>query len=188
MLEKIKKIGIILIIAILIASFAFSIVDVVMEKPQYGDFCKSEARALKPFREETNCPDFIEPTTDIRTECNSKKGTIDYVYDGSGCPVSYECSTCNTAYDEARKKHRLVGFIITSILGIIAIISGMYVSSKTEVIEWIYSGILIGGILSIFIGTISYFQDMGRYVKPFVLLIEIILIIWVAIRTSLKKK
>ena len=64
----------------------------------------------------------------------------------------------------------------------------MYAKSKKEVIEWIYSGFLIGGIASIFLGTTSYFQDMGRFVKPFILLAEMALVIWIAVKTYEGKK
>jgi len=97
-------------------------------------------------------------------------------------------NTCHTGYDEAWKQHRKVGFIITGILGIIAIIAGMYATSKKEVLDWIYSGLLIGGMLTLTFGTISYFRDMSRFAKPIILLVEMAIIAWVAIITTKKRK
>lgn len=188
MLDKVKKCAVIIAIAILFSMLSFSIVDLVMEAPRYEDFCILKESPYRPVSENLKCPSFAEPTQFQREDCNEREGMIEYSYDKSGCPVSFECNTCGALYEEAGKQHRFIGFVITSIIGIIAIIVGMYIKSKNEVVEWVYAGILIGGIASIFLGTISYFQDMGRFVKPFVLLAEIVLIVWVAIRTSAKKK
>lgn len=95
---------------------------------------------------------------------------------------------CYEGYEAAMKQHRMAGFIITAILGLIAVIAGMYATSKKEVVDWIYSGLLIGGIITITFGTMSYFRDMGRFVRPVILLAEMILIAWVALRTSNKKR
>lgn len=94
---------------------------------------------------------------------------------------------CYNGYETAMKQHRMVGFIITAILGLVAVIAGMYASSKRNVIDWIYSGLLIGGIITITFGTMSYFRDMGRFVRPVILLAEMALIAWVALRTAKKK-
>jgi hypothetical protein len=187
MLDKIKKIGIIIIIAILFAVFCFSIVDVVMENPEYNDYCPLDAKPNRPLQKDLTCPSFLEPTESQRESCNSQKGYIIYQYDDQGCPISYECNMCRQKWDEANQKYRLIGFIITTIMGVIAAIIGMYIKSENEIVSWVYSGILIGGIISIFIGTMQYFQDMGRFIKPFVILFEMGLIIWVAVKTSSKK-
>ena len=187
MIEKVKKYGVIAIIAILFALFAFSIVDVVEESPKYENYCGSDAMPVRPLQKELNCPGFIEPTADERERCSLSKGDIIYNYDANGCPTSFECNPCRGKFEEASKGHRLIGFIITSIFGVVAILIGLFVKSKEDVVEWIYSGILIGGILSIVFGTMSYFADMGRFVKPIVLLVEMLLIILIAIKTVKKK-
>ncbi len=187
MLQIVKKIGVIAIIAILFSLFSFSIVDVIVERPNYEDFCGIEKRPLEPIRDSSDCPSFKGPTTEQRRACNENKGIIEYSYDEFGCPVSFECNKCRGEFEAASKQHRLVGFIITSIMGIIAVIVGLYVKSEEEIVEWIFSGILIGGLISIFIGTMFYFSDMGRFVKPFILLAEMDLIIWVAVKTKKKE-
>jgi len=188
MFEKLKKIGIIIIIAILFSTLSFSIVDMIIEKPDYEDFCAEDIKPFRPTERNLDCPDFEEPTDEERDDCNLRKGNIEYKYDQDGCPVSSECNTCRGLYEEAGKSYRLISFIIVSIIGVLAIIVGLYITSKNDIVEWVYSGILIGGIANIFIGTVSYFQDMGRFVKPFILLVEMALIIWVAVRTAKKNK
>ncbi len=187
MLEKTKKIGIIIVIAVLFSMFVFSLVDVVMESPEYENFCGAEEKPIRPLQKDLECPAFAESTSSEREDCGLRKGDIEYSYDELGCPISYECNTCRALYEDASKQHRLIGFIITSVLGLIAVIIGMYIKSKKDIVEWVFSGIIIGGIASIFIGTLEYFGDMGRFVRPFVLLAEMAMIIWVAIKTSKKK-
>jgi len=187
MLEKIKRIGIISIIALLYALFAFSIVDVIEERPDYMDFCPNP-EVPKILGSNKDCNP-IQVSTEEERSCGERRGYIQYTYDSNGCATSYECNTCSSLYEQAGKQHRLIGFIITSIFGIIGILVGIYVKGKgkEEVTDWIFSGILIGGILSILFGTISYFSDMGRYIKPVVLLIELGLIIFIAMKTVGKK-
>ncbi len=69
-------------------------------------------------------------------------------------------------------------------MGIVAILFGLYMKTDQEVVEWVYSGILIGGIISVFIGTMMYFGDMNRFAKPIVLFFEIALVVWIAVKTS----
>jgi len=186
MLKKAKKFGIIAIIAILFALLSFSIVGMIQEKPDYEDFCGFEGKAVRPLQKDLSCPGFVEATSEERLSCSENDGMIEYAYDGSGCPISFECNTCRGGFEAASEDYRFLGFVVTTIIGVLAIILGMYINSKSEIVGWIYAGILIGGILSVAFGTMSYFDDMGRFTRPIVLVIELALIIWIAIRTSKK--
>jgi len=129
------------------------------------------------------CQSVAEPGQAEIDNCTKQRGYIEYSYNSSGCPVSFNCNLCNALTEAASKNHKLIGFIITSIMGVSAVISGIYLKPIKEVIEWFYSGLVIGGVISIFIGTVSYFGDMGRFLKPFILLLEIVLIVWIAAKT-----
>ena len=155
MIEHVKKYGIIAIIAILFTAFSFSIIEVVIEAPEYEDYCEI---VLEPVE---------EPTSE---------------------EVLKRDKYCRDGFDEAQEHYRMIGFIITGILGLAAILVGIYSKSKVAVVEWIYSGLIIGGIITIFFGTVSYFDDMHRYVRPLILLVEMALIIFVAVKTYSKKK
>lgn len=187
MLFNVKKYGIIIIIAILLSLFAFSIVDLIEERPNYEDYCGSDIFPRKIVSDATNCPAINEPGELEERDCDNIEGDIEYTYNANGCAVSYECNTCRSGFEEASRGHRLLGFIVTSVLGVIAILIGLYSKGKEEVAEWIFSGILIGGILSVIFGTMSYFSDMGRFVKPIVLIVEFALIVLIALKTAGKK-
>jgi hypothetical protein len=181
MLEKVKKLGVVAIIAILFALFSFSLVDLISERPDYIDFC-DEFETPRKLAIAENCPIVDEPSEDQRISCRESKGSVTYTYDGNGCSIGWECNNCRGLFEESSKEHRFIGFIVTSILGVLAILVGLYSKGKEEV-GWIFSGILIGGILSVAVGTISYFEDMGRFVKPIILIIEMALIIFIALKS-----
>ena len=173
--------------AILFTAFSFSIVELIVERPQYEDFCDQKPRIAGPITKDqlAECTDLEVPDADAES-CNNQEGYIEYSYDSKGCPESYSCNTCNAELDLAGKDFRLIAFIITSIMAVLAIIVGLYVNSRTPVVESIFSGLLVGGIFTLALGTIMYFHDMGRYVKPFVLVAEMGIIVWIAVRTAKK--
>lgn len=188
LIDTMKKVAVIITIAILFTVFTMSSVDVVNQEPSSSDYCESHDRPYYPTTaDKVECEEIVEPTPEERKECSDKDGRIEYIYE-KNCPVSFECETCWAEFNAANEKHRMIGFIITTIFGLIAIIVGLYAESRNEVIQWLYSGFMIGGIISIFIGTISYYHDMEIYVRPLVMLLEIGLICWVAIRTYNKSQ
>lgn len=182
LLPTIKKLAVIITIAILFSVFAFSTVELINERPDYGDYCKDNGRYPVAKMDVERCPEIDIPPAE-QNACSEVGGNMQPIF-VDGCVSSYECNTCQVGYDEADKMHRLFGFIITSVLGLIAVIVGLYVVSKDEILQWVFSGFMIGGIISIFVGTITYFGDMNRLVRPLVMLAEIALIIFVAIKTS----
>ncbi|MFW6231406.1 MAG: hypothetical protein ACOC32_05280 [Nanoarchaeota archaeon] len=184
MLEAVKKLALIVTITILFSVFAFSLTDVFMEQPEYGDFCTYEPKPMPvDARVANDCPD-EQIDQDVVRECRDEGGTVRYEYNQSGCVIDARCDDCSIRYDKAREKHRLISFIITSVLGLAAILTCLHINSKNEMVEWIYSGFTLGGLASIFVGTISYFGDMSVYIRPIVLLAEMALVIWVALRVQ----
>lgn len=161
--------------------------DVINKNPKYEDYCGTGDPFGRFASDASNCSKITGPSSEEIKSCSDAKGTIEYNYDGNGCAVSYKCEKCNNLFDEAREQHEFIGFIITSIFGVIAVLIGLYIRTKDDIIEWIYSGFLVGGILSILFGTASYFGDMGRFVKPIVLLVELGLIILIAVKTIKNK-
>ena len=182
MLKTVKKISTIIVIALLFAFFSFSLVDLVYQEPKYNDFCIE--KPISPVPVTKACDSFVLNDSDFES-CSETDGNIEYIYDSNGCPVDFKCSMCQKNLEDSRKTHRLVSFIITSIMGLIAVLVGLYSKSK-DVVAWIFSGFLIGGIISIFFGTIIYFGDLNRFLKPIVLLAEMALIIWIALKTTRK--
>ncbi len=178
-----RKILIIFIIAVLFSVFVHALIEAVHPSPEYEDFCEENFRFAKPISqvEKKDCAEFTGPTENEETNCRENNGGIQYTYDEYGCPEKWKCETCQYDYNEARTYHNFIVFIISSIFGLIAIILGLYIPiSKNPVNHWVSTGFMLGGLITLFIGTIRYFADMGRYIRPAVILIELIIVIYIA--------
>ena len=181
-LPILKKIGLIIIIAILFSFLNFSIIDMIFPSPEYDEYCYAQ----KEFYPGPECKDEL-PTADEIKECEANGGEFRQNYErATQCP-EYKCTPCiKKDYEAIRENHQLRTFLLASLFGVIAIILGMYIMSPNDVMKNVWTGILIAGIITIFIGTAQYFRYLGRFLKPIVLIAEIALIIWVAIKTSQK--
>ncbi|MFP4424000.1 MAG: hypothetical protein ACLFP2_02090 [Candidatus Woesearchaeota archaeon] len=177
----IRRILIVFIIAILFTFLVFQSIFAVNLRPEYNDFCDN--RLQKPIATtDTEC-ESINVSVEDRQSCNDKDGNIQYDYNSNGCPVSYYCETCSQEYSEAREKYNMNVFLISAIIGLIAIVLALYLPTKEELNEWIATGFMLGGLLTIFFGTFAYIWDIGeigRFIRPLVFLLEIVIIIFVA--------
>jgi len=187
----IRKIIIIFVVAILFAVLVFSVIEAVYPTPEYEDFCREKfnPRAAPIIKETKDCEDLDVTQTTINS-CEDKKGFIEYDYDSKGCAISYECNTCNYELEQAREKHDKVTFYISAFLSLIAIFIGMYLPAKGNTLnEWIGTGFMLGGTFALFFGTMVSFRSLDRFVRPVVILLELILVIFIAYRkiNNLKK-
>jgi uncharacterized membrane protein len=175
-----RKILVALAIAVLFAIFVNTSIEAISPSPQYDDFCNESMTGKNPYR-------YAEPTTSPLTE--EEKLTID----------TYEQKNreCQDAWQAAQEKHQFVVFLVSAIAGLIAIIAGLYISVSTPVGMSIASGFILDGLFALFFGTISGWGSIAKTVRPFVMLVELIIVIFVAYKqlnkpmsltTSAKKK
>lgn len=169
----IRKILIIFVIGILYSIFVHSFVDAVYPAPEYEDYCKSYAEPKLIEKELEKCEPIEFP------ECEG--GQYEYTYDSQGCPMSAVCSKCFEELRNVQKSYNGIYFILSSIFGLFAIALALYLPiKKNELNEWVGTGFMLGGLLSIFVGTATYYGDMTRLLRPFVILIELIIVIYLA--------
>ncbi|MFC2134638.1 hypothetical protein ACFLTH_08490 [Bacteroidota bacterium] len=186
---NIKKLAVIAAIAILFGIFIFSLINAIYESPDYSDFCRDE---MKPQRvdvlvENPECADVDYPQEEADA-CLDEDAMFEPVYE-NGCVVDYKCETCYRDYDNAQKKHNFYTFVMSSILGLIAVFLSIYLPFKEDSLkEWLLTGFLIGGLAAVFIGTGQYFSDLHRILRPIIILIEIILVVFVAYSKITNKK
>jgi len=183
MLDVVKKIAVIVTISILYSVFSFSITDLIMPNPDYADYCQDYGKYSYPMQAVniSSC-NFTEPTEQYIANCSDNHGILEYEYDSGSCPINYRCNTCSYYYDLDFRKHEEIGFYATTMLGVLAVIAGLYVNFKKEILGWIVSGFLIGGMLSIFLGTISYYGYMDSMMRVITIILEIALVILVTIK------
>ena len=96
---------------------------------------------------------------------------------------------CNERYDSAMATHNLYVFYISIIFGLIAIIVGLMLPGhKDDLNQWVGSGFMLGGFFTLFYGTVRAYGDLDRFLRPIVLLIELLIVIYVSYKKIGKKK
>lgn len=176
-MADVRRILIIFVIAVLFTILVQSTIDAVYPSPEYSDFCgEPKPRPVAVKTEE--CPEFDYNAAD---QCYEKGETVKYEYDENGCPISFECDPCQKEYDAARDKYGFVSFLISAFLGIIAIIAGLWLPvEKNSLNEWIGTGFLLGGLFTLFVGTMRYYSDLDRVLRPIVILAELLIVIYLS--------
>ena len=95
---------------------------------------------------------------------------------------------CRQKYDSAMAEHSLYVFYVSIIFGLIAIVVGLMLPShKDDLNQWIGSGFMLGGFFSLFYGTIRAYSHLDRILRPIVLLVELLIIIYVSYKKIGKK-
>jgi hypothetical protein len=95
---------------------------------------------------------------------------------------------CREDYGSAMDKHNLVVFYVSVIFGMIAIIVGLMLPlHKDDLNQWIGSGFMLGGFFTLFVGTIRAYGALDKILRPIILLIELLIVIYVSYRKIGKK-
>lgn len=179
-----RRVAIIFVIAILYAIFVNAFISAIYPEPRYDDFCKQRFYPEKPYPaaiERKDCPKYKEPAQDELDKCANEKGMPEYRYDAYGCPTEYKgCNYCQRDFDAANQKYNLYFFIFSSILAVVAIGIGLVLPTHNSLNEWIATGFILGGLVTLFFGTFRYYQYLGRYVKPIVILVELLIVIFLS--------
>jgi len=108
--------------------------------------------------------------------CYSDEGTVRYEYDAQGCPVSASCDYCSRDYSDAREKFNVKRFYISAPFGVAALLVGLFLPLTIEAIA---SGLILGGIAVIAVGTAMAFGDLSKVIRFLVLSVELFLLILV---------
>ena len=182
---NLKQTGLIIGIAILFAFFVYFTIEAIYSSPKYEDFCKNNY-----FREPTppkingqvNCTDTWQ-SKEVQ-DCSANKGNPEFKQDSNSCDVFDKCNYCNKEFDEFNNKYQRNVFIITAIIGIIAIVFGLYFG-----IEFMAGGFLFGGIITLAYSTIRYFSkgNVDNWLRVIVLFIEILILIWIGYKKVVNK-
>ncbi len=184
-MADLRKLMVVFVIAILYAILSFSIISAVKEQPDYIDYCLKESYNL-PYAMSKNCS-YTEPSKELVKSCKDQKGEIRYKKDKSGCNSIPYCETCMAEYHNARKNYNFFAFIVSSIMGVIAILIGIFLKpEKNELHKWVSSGFLLGGLFCLFFGTIRYYYEMNRLLRPVIIFIELALVIFLFYREMRK--
>ena len=181
-----RRVAIIFVIAVLYAIFVNALIAAFYVEPRYENYCKQRYSPAVPYPVEkttVTCPKLNAPSQLDKEKCVNDKGQVDYLYDANGCPVQYKgCNYCQKDFDNASQKYNFYFFIISSILALVAIAIGLLLPPSNDLNEWIATGFMLGGLVTLFFGTFRYYQYLGRYVKPLVIFAELVIVSYLAYR------
>ena len=136
--------------------------------PQWDSYCTSNEIA-SPIISEKEMPT-IE-------NCTAQGGTWTNGY----CDYYFECQQ---QFDTAQDSHAKVAFIISIIVGFLALIVGYSILST----EPVGSALFGSGIWSFFYGTVINWRNFTNIWRFLLLLLALALIIWLAIKLNTTKK
>ena len=187
-MADVRRIIVIFVIAVLFTILINVSIDAFYDQPSYETYCRNNfAKPMQIVERDAVCAP-IQPSQELLDSCTPEKGQIDYKIDERGCAAEPYCEPCSGNFNRAQEKYNFIVFLISCVTGLGALIAGLHLPQKKNPInEWIGSGFLLGGLITIFVGTARYFGDMGRYVRPIVILIELILVIYLAYKKLGKK-
>lgn len=180
----IRKIIIIFVIAVLFSVLVFAVIEAIYPQPKYEDYCGNQDYSTeKPCITQQACPE-IKVSQAERDSCSAKKGYIEYTnYDVNNCPTKFICNTCQMQFNSEQEKYSRYVFYISALLSLIAIFIGLYLPAKKNTInEWVGTGFMLGGTFALFFGTLTSFIFLDRYVRPIVIFLELILVIFLTYR------
>ena len=111
--------------------------------------------------------------------------TLKACSDGCYCPKG-SCDpyyTCRTNFENASKKYERNVFIVSMILGVIAIIISLLIA-----IDSISIGFMAGGILVVIVALIRYWSELGDKLRFVILALVLIILIWIGYKKLNPKK
>lgn len=171
-----KEYAIIFAILILFSSFIIFTIDAFYQKPLYENYCNSTQFYQEIYQndlkqEPNNCTYNYE----IEKDCYNNQGIPVFDFDENGCRYIKNCDLCQKDFNLAMKNYNKNLFFILAIIGVLSIIFGIYYK-----IEFIGTGFMFSGIFLLFFGTMQTFNDLDKFIRPFVLLLELSLILFIA--------
>ena len=179
-----KKIALTAGIAVLFVLFIVFLVDAVYEQPKYDEYCNQTYYPEPlPLGVQQNCSQINAQK--IAEQCYKDKGEVRYKYDSKGCPEEAHCDYCSKKFHEESSKYNKNIFYISAIIGIITILTGLYLP---KILDAIASGFMFGGILVLIQGTFRVFGDLSKTLIAVILGIELIILVWIGYKKVKDKK
>jgi len=183
---EIKKLAMVIGILFLLPLFIGLFVDAVYEAPKYEDYCNNTwYPAHKEPKEGVKCPDMY--ATEEAQNCINQKGEVRFKYDSDNCMIFDRCDMCSLRFSNDNAVYNRNIFFILAPIGLIIIVLGIYLT-----VDYMGAGMMFGGLITLFYATMRYFTDMSKLLRAFVILIELLIIMWIGykkigIKTKKKK-
>lgn len=147
---KFVRWAVVLGIVIVLNAFLFVAANLAFTAPEYDEFCPAASKNLMANTE---------------AQCVAQDGTwMPYAEPLSDAKVTGYCDSyakCQAPWEDAQSAHALKFFGFMVVAGIIAIAAGVLLTGSSIV----SSGLSYGGVLSLIIGSVSYWGDADEIVR-----------------------
>jgi len=183
--QKTKIVILAVAIAIILAFVVGYGINTFYKEPKYEDYCDQTRQYIMPATEaackaENGTWNNPEPGIGLVLTCDkinnsesySCMPTADYQKYVGYCNIGERA--CDTAFRNAQNPYNRNVFIITTILGIIAIVVGVSLTLGS-----VSSGIMGGGVLTLLYGAIRYWGFAEEWLRFTILIIALLVLIWV---------
>lgn len=154
MITDYRKAVLAIIIAVLFTFFVQATVDAFISQPDYQDYCGELDRPNRMNVSEAEFEEYREQE-----------------------------EACTAKLNEARDEYNMVLFLISTVAAVIAIIAALSIPVNKNIGVTISTGILLGGLITLFIGTIRGWSGLDEIIRPVVLLAELLLVIYLGYKT-----
>lgn len=176
--SKITKWALVFSIIIILNLFFGYAIKLFYEEPQFDNYCPSK-QVDKNITSKESCLNiggaWNESENSFKPLSIDQRNGETFVDTSTGwCNKNY---TCNQSYQEAKESYEKNVFILLVSLGVIAIVIGVF--SKIEVLSISMMG---GGILSLIISSIRYWQYASDILHLAILAIALAFLIWIAVK------
>ena len=151
-------------IALVLVFFIGYGIELFNDSPVYGDFCSTD---LYEIRDEGKC-------AEAGGMWNGAESVDRPVPEKGFCGETKEC---RDAYQDARVSNDQIVFIVAVLLGVVALVVGLYLKKETAT-----NGLVGGGVLSILYGTIRYWEHADELLKFVILGLVLAFLVWIAYR------
>lgn len=198
-MPKFKHVLLAIAIALVFVFFVGFGIATFYEAPRYEDFCEEREKFVDAITKQKcdeingkwNPREFARPLEEIDNNqllCTkiSEKGdavtldcqTQEQLYNQGYCDWDFYC---REEFEEEEEKYNRIVFIVATIIGLIALISGIALKVPS-----VSSGLMGGGILTILYGTMRYWFGLPDFARFMLLGITLGILIWVGYK-KLKK-
>lgn len=163
--SSVKKWALAIAIAIVLNLFVNYGIATFYKSPKYESYCNGSnyqrgPYAAKPYYEApVNCT-FVPVPDNYSKECYGRRGNIQFNYNDSGCATSYFCDTCQAEFEDENDKYNSATFFILLIVGVLSLVAGLLIP-----VDSVATGLLIGGIISILVGTLRNWGNLTDIIK-----------------------
>lgn len=164
-------IGIVIVLNLLFNYLIYSFYT----EPKYETFCPASEINIAPASQDECLAKGGQWNQSINQKQSTQSAPATTEITGT-CDVTF---TCQKEYQTARDFYRRNVFIILVVLGILAVVLGFGIMKISAVVSL---GLALGGVLSFIVASMSYWSDMGNWLKVAILTLALAVLIWLGLK------